>query len=171
MSFIRWLTFLSKHFSNDSKNDIIFLIIEGFEFEGGYYNDRILGIYENVEEKGTIKWKHVETLELMRYNIMPLSFPPVIHPIADGKFIFFPTLSRLQEISRSNGTMNFDFIELWNKNYTLTRSSIKFPMDLRYNIEDAHYIWILQVWFCCYKTSIKYYKKILSRDFWGFFIK
>ena len=159
MSFIRWLTFLSKHFSNDSKNDIIFLIIEVFEFEGGYYNDRILGIYENVEEKGTIKWKHVETFGLMRYNMVPFSFPPVIQPIADRKFIFFPTLSGL--LIPSNGTMNFDFIELWNKNNTLTRSSIKFPMDLRYNIEDTHYIWILQVWFCSYKTSIKYYKNIL----------
>ena len=132
-----WLKWI-EIFRDDSKNDVIFLIIRLLP-QGQYGHP--LRVYEKVEEKGIIKWSFVANFGLKDYDAT--SFPPVIQPITDRKFYFFP--EEIRTLYTSDLKINFNLLQLWNKNNTLTRSSLKFPTDTRQEIEYTTYTWILQV--------------------------
>ena len=102
-------------------------------------------IYEDVEKNGIRKWRYVCDFGQIENDFF---FPPVIQPIENGKFIFFP-----QEIKPGfhNLVINmttYNPIELWEINKTLTRSPLELPIDLQDNIEKStyqHRLWILQM--------------------------
>ena len=112
--------------------DTIFLMVS-------QVRDRNYGIFEYVEENGTLKWTHIADFGNTRNGYNTLMLPQFIKPMKNGKFIFFP---REAKIVRS--TMFFDAIEVWEKNKTLTRSPLELPINFTAEIWKQSF-WILQM--------------------------
>ena len=106
-------------------------------------------IYEKIEENGILKWSYFGDYGQGLNKKQPMNkdlhinLPPIINPIEDGKFIFFPqktTTSLLEE-----ETMVIYPIELWETNNSSSRSLLRLPIDLRHKIEakSTRDLWIL----------------------------
>lgn len=106
-------------------------------------NCRIMKIYQKIEENGYQEWCYSGNFGNQEIDMF---FPPVTKAIEDGKFIFFSQKTmRSREGFFENLTVS-NLIEVWETNETLSRSPLKFPMNLRQNIEySTNRIWILQV--------------------------
>ena len=77
-----------------------------------------------------------------------INLPPIIYPIEDEKFIFFPQKTKVTHQAILNQTsMSINPIELWKTNNTSNRFLLKFPIDLRDKIErdSTTDLWILQM--------------------------
>ena len=127
------------------ENDTIFLIVSTDTFFRE--NRPSLRIFENVETNKAMKWIRIGEFGKSAYDI---SLPSVIKPIKNKKFIFHPRkIERFLRDIGKNTTFDmksFKVIELWEKNTTLTRSTLEFPMNLRHNIENfTSKLWIVQL--------------------------
>ena len=92
-------------------------------------------IYEYVEKNGTME---LDKLGNYRDTCYRMFFPPVITPMENGKFIFSP--QETMRIPRQN--WSFDPIEVWEKNETLTRSTLELPINFP---REIYSLWIVQL--------------------------
>ena len=127
-------TVINYSFLSGLENDSIFLIVSSVP---------IFYIYEKIEKNGIIKWNYFGDYG-QEYLIINL--PPIIYPIDDEKFIFF-SQKTLKPMYDRGWQMSINPIELWEMNNNWSRSSLKFPTDLRHKIEtnSTRHLWIVQI--------------------------
>ena len=98
-------------------------------------------IYEKIEINGILKWSYFGDYGQGLHKNQPskqdlhINLPPIINPIEDGKFIFFPqktTTSGRSFASPWAETMILYPIELWETNNSSSRSLFRLPIDLRH---------------------------------------
>ena len=124
---------------------MIFLIIsKTFQFDWEFCTKcRIMKIYQKIEENGYKKWSKCGNIGHQQIDMF---FPPVIKAIEDGKFIFFSQKTKRSSTGFFERLTVSNLLEVWEKNETLSRSLLKFPMNFRQNIEfSTDRIWIIQV--------------------------
>ena len=98
---------------------------------------RRLKIYEKVENNETMVWEYIGYFGDKEYE---MSFPPVIQPIENGKFLIFPQEIKPVKSGFMLSLSSFN-LEVWERNRTFTRALLEFPIDFP---DDFENLWILQ---------------------------
>ena len=95
-------------------------------------------IFERVEKNDTNEWNYFGYFGDKEYE---MSFPTVIQPIENGKFILFPQETKPVKSGFVISVSSLN-LEVWERNRTFIRSLLEFPIDFPNYFEN---LWVLQM--------------------------
>ena len=121
------------------RNDSIFLLAINTRISG--FTSGPYEIYELVQERSVMIWKNFAKYGHIKYE---MEFPKIITPMKNGKFVFFPQKNS-KVFWEDESYLNF--IEIWKKNDTLSKSSMVLPSNLTNDSQFSSWTrkWIFQL--------------------------